>query len=237
MQQKLDIEEIKQKLYNKLEPSGWALKLRSFIYSSDFDNIITQLARLSLDGKRFTPPLSQMFKAFEECPVNDLKVIILGQDPYPQFGVADGIAFSCSNTKELQPSLSYVLDEINRTVYKGHPGSLDVDLTRWSNQGVLMLNTALTTTVNKIGQHYTIWQPFIAYLFDQLTWHKNGLVYVYMGKEAKSWEDAVNDNNLKIFTAHPASAAYQQQQTWDCKDMFNVTNEFLAKNYNTKIIW
>lgn len=80
MKQKLDLEDIKQKLYDKLEPSGWAVKLRSFIYSSDFDNIITQLARLSLDGKRFTPTLKQMFRAFEECPLNELKVIIVGQD-------------------------------------------------------------------------------------------------------------------------------------------------------------
>lgn len=237
MQQKLDISEIKQKMFDKLEPSGWGKIFKSFIFSSDFDKMILQLAQLSSDGKRFTPPLKDVLRAFQECPYDDLKVIIVGQDPYPQFGVADGIAFSCSKTNELQPSLKYMLNEVVRTVYSGHPESTDVDLKRWSNQGVLMLNTALTTTVNKIGQHYTIWQPFIAYLFDQLTWHKDGLVYVYMGKEAKSWEDAVNDNNLKIFTAHPASAAYQQLKTWDCKDMFNVTNEFLAKNYNTKIIW
>jgi uracil DNA glycosylase len=80
MKQQLDLEDIKNKLYQKLEKSGWAIKLRSFIYSSDFDNIIKQLARLSTDGKRFTPKLSQMFRAFEECPVNELKVVIVGQD-------------------------------------------------------------------------------------------------------------------------------------------------------------
>jgi uracil-DNA glycosylase len=237
MKEKLNLEDIKQKLYDKLEPSGWALKLRGFIFSSDFDNIITQLARLSTDGKRFTPPLSQMFRAFEQCPVDELKVIIVGQDPYPQFGIADGIAFSCSNTNELQTSLSYILDEINRTVYKGHPGSLNLDLARWSNQGVLMLNSALTTTVGKIGQHYTLWQPFLAYLFDHLTWNTNGLVYIYMGKQAQGWADAVNDNNYKFMVSHPASAAYAGDKAWDSKNVFNETNTVLQKMYNTKIIW
>lgn len=237
MKQKLDLEEIKEKLYARLEPSGWAVKLRSFIYSSDFDNIITQLARLSMDGKRFTPTLKQMFRAFEECPVNELKVVIVGQDPYPQIGVADGVAFSCGNTMELQPSLSYMLDEINRTVYRGHPGSLDVDLTRWSNQGILMLNTALTTTVGKIGQHYALWKPFMAYLFDYLTWNESGIVYVYMGKQAKEWSEAVNDNNYKFFVTHPASAAYANQPRWDSDNVFVKVNEVVERQFNTKITW
>jgi len=237
MKEKLNLEDIKQKLYDKLEPSGWAMKLRGFIFSSDFDNIIIQLARLATDGKRFTPPLSQIFRAFEQCPVDELKVIIIGQDPYPQFGIADGIAFSCSNTNELQTSLSYMLDEINRTVYKGHPGSLNLDLARWSNQGVLMLNSALTTTVGKIGQHYTLWQPFLAYLFDHLTWNTNGLVYIYMGKQAQGWADAVNDNNHKFMVSHPASAAYAGDKAWDSKNVFNETNTVLEKMYNTKITW
>ena len=237
MKQKLDLEEIKEKLYEKLEPSGWAIKLRSFIYSSDFDTIITQLARLSLDGKRFTPTLKQMFRAFEECPVNELKVVIVGQDPYPGLGVADGISFSCSNTKELQPSLKYILDEVNRTVYNGHPGSLDVDLTRWSNQGILMLNTALTTTVGKIGQHYALWKPFMAYLFDYLTWNESGIVYIYMGKQAKEWSDAVNDNNYKFFVTHPASAAYNNQARWDSDNVFVKVNEVVERQFNAKITW
>jgi uracil-DNA glycosylase len=237
MTEKLNIEDIKQKLYDKLEPSGWALKLRSFIFSSDFDNIITQLAKLATDGKRFTPKLSQIFRAFEECPIDKLKVVIVGQDPYPHLGIADGIAFSCSNTKELQTSLSYILDEINRSVYKGHPESLDVDLKRWSNQGVLCINTAFTTTVGKTAQHYELWKPFLTYLFDYLTWNNNGLVYIYMGKQAQTWADSVNDNNYKFMVSHPASAAYLGNKAWDSKNVFNEANIVLEKLDNSKIIW
>jgi uracil-DNA glycosylase len=237
MKQILDLDEIKQKMFERLEPSGWANVFKSFIFSGDFDKIITELARLASDGRRFTPPLKNLFRAFEECPRNELKVVIVGQDPYPQLGVADGIAFSCSITKELQPSLRYLLDEVNRTVYNGHPGSLDVDLTRWSNQGILLVNTALTTTVGKIGQHYNIWKPFMAYLFDHLTWNESGLVYAYMGKQAQEWSETVNDNNHKFFVSHPASAAYNQQERWNSDNLFVKINEVVERQFNAKITW
>lgn len=233
----MNLEDIKQKIFEKLEPSGWGKVLKPFIFSGDFDNVIKQLVANAKEGKRFTPTMKQLFRAFEECPVDKLKVIIVGQDPYPKLGVADGVAFSCSNTMELQPSIKFMLDEINKSVYKGHPGSLSPDLTRWSNQGVLMLNTALTTTVGKIGQHYKIWQPFMAYLFDYLTWNKEGLVYVYMGKEAQIWAESVNDNNSKFFVPHPASAVYQKFQAWDSKNVFNEVNKVLKEKSNYSITW
>jgi uracil-DNA glycosylase len=198
MNQKINIDEIKNKLLDKLELSGWKTILKSFIESSDFDKIISQLVKLTNDGKRFTPPLKDIFKAFEECPYDKLKIIIVSQDPYPSFGIADGIAFSCSKTNDIQPNLKFILEEINKTVYDNQIISKDPDLKRWSNQGVLLLNTALTTTIGKSGQHYNIWKPFIAYLFDHLTWCNNRLVYLYLGKIAKEWSDCVNDNNYKF---------------------------------------
>lgn len=237
MNQKLDLEEIKQKIHAKLEPSGWARVLRGFIYSKEFDDIITKLARQSMDGKRFTPTMKNWFRAFEECPITNLKVVIVGQDPYPGYMQADGIAFSLSQTIEMQPSLEYMLGAVNKTVYNGVKASRDMDLKRWSNQGVLLLNTALTTVVGKIGQHYLIWRPFIAYLFDYLSWHYPGLVYIYMGKKAEEWSDCVNDNNYKFFVSHPASASYNNQAEWDSKDVFVKTKEILKKNYNFDIEW
>jgi len=237
MKQTLDIEEIKSKLSKKLEPSGWSVKLRGFIYSSDFDQCIKDLAKLSQEGYRFTPTLAQMFRAFEECPVDKLKIVMVGQDPYPTVGVADGIAFSCSNTGKLQPSLKFILNEVNKTVYNGHPESLDPDLTRWANQGILLLNTALTTEVGKIGKHYEIWRTFANYLFDYLNTSYTGLVYIYMGKQAHIWAEDVSNNNYKFFLSHPASAVYQKFQSWDSKDVFNETNKIMQTLYNTKIIW
>jgi len=237
MDPSVDLEDIKQKLIEKLKPSGWSVKLRSFINSSDFSDIIEALYNEREAGKRFTPPLKYVFRAFEECPYDELKVVIVGQDPYPRLDVADGIAFSCSKTKELQPSLSYILDEINRTVYHGHPGSLDVDLKRWSNQGILMLNTALTTTINKVGQHYDIWKPFIAYLLDYLNCTNTGLVYIYMGKQAQSWSDSTYDINYKFFVSHPASAAYNKQSRWDSSNLFVEVKKIVEKQYGYSITW
>ena len=237
MSDKLDIEEIKDKIYAKLEPSGWARVLRSFIYSKDFENIVLSLAKQTRDGKRFTPTMKNWFRAFEECPYDQLKVVMVGQDPYPGFGHADGIAFSLSQTDDMQPSLEYMLNAVNRTVYNGRNVSTDKDLKRWSNQGVLLLNTALTTNIGKIGQHYLVWRPFIAYVFDWLTWNNPGLIYIYMGKKAEEWADCVNDNNYKFFVMHPASASYSYSSEWDCKDVFQQCSAILKKNYNFDIEW
>ena len=231
------ISEIKQKLFEKLEPSGWGRVFKSFIFSSDFDEILTRLYNLSNADKRFTPPLKQVFRAFEECPYDKLKVIIIGQDPYPKLGVADGISFSCSNTNKLQPSLRYILEEVNRTVYNGHEVSTDVDLTRWANQGVLMLNTALTVEVGKIGSHYAIWKDFTAYLLDTLNNYNPGLIYGYLGKKAEEWSALTNDdNNYKFFAKHPASAAYNGSK-WDSDNVFLKIDSIIGNVYGEKITW
>lgn len=240
MKEKLELDKIIDKLYEDLAPSGWARVLRTFIYSSDFKNIIQTLAQESWADRRFTPPLRDVFRAFKECPYDQLKVVIVGQDPYPSINVADGIAFSCSKSQtplQIQPSLKFMLQEVNRTVYNGEYVSFNPDLARWSNQGILMLNTALTVQINKIGSHYEIWKPLINYLFDYLSNYNTGLVYIYMGKQAQGWSDSVNDNNHKLFCSHPASAVYNKFKSWDCQDVFNKASEIIQKNYNYSIVW
>ena len=233
---KINLKDIQQKLYEGLKESGWGDKMKLFILSDDFYNILKKLLEESQDGKRFTPVLKQLFRAFQECPYDDLKVIIIGQDPYPQAGVADGISFSCSNTEKVQPSLRYIFKEIEDTVYPdGY--EWNPDLKRWSNQGVLMLNTALTCEIGNIGSHVELWKPFIEDLFTMLNDCNNGLVYVFMGNHAKAWSKHINQNNYKFFTTHPASAAYRKGNKWDSGNVFNQVNTVLQDNYNTKIIW
>ena len=96
----VSIDEIKEKFYNKLKKSGWDHPLRGFIFSKEFEDIIKTLYSQSMNGNKFTPVLKNIFQAFELCPYKDLKVVMIGQDPYPQIGVADGIAFSCGITRE-----------------------------------------------------------------------------------------------------------------------------------------
>jgi uracil-DNA glycosylase len=236
MKTESEIDEIKQKLFDKLEPNGWGRVFKSFIFSSEFTEILSKLYQLSIADKRFTPTLKQLFRAFEECPYDDLKVVFIGQDPYPQLGVADGISFSCGNTNKAQPSLRYIFEEIERTVYQEFPSYQDPDLTRWSKQGILMLNTALTVEVGKIGSHYDIWKPFTAYLLDSLNNYNPGLIYVYMGKKAEEWSELTNDNNYKFTVKHPASAAYNGSK-WDSNDIFNKISKLVEENNGQKIIW
>lgn len=232
-----EIDEIKQKMFEKLKPSGWDKFFKSYIFSSEFTDILTQLYIMSMSDKRFTPPLKDLFRAFEECPYDELKLVIVGQDPYPTLDVADGIAFSCGKTQRLQPSLRYILDEVNRSIYGDNQISTDVDLKRWSNQGILLLNTALTTEVSKIGSHYDIWKSFTAHLFDYLNHNKKELVYIYMGKKAQEWADMVSDDNHKIFTSHPASAAYNKQKIWNSDNAFLKAQLLVSENTGYVINW
>lgn len=224
----INLEEIKEKLIKKLEGTGWDIKLRSFIKSSDFDKILETLHNERIDGKRFTPPLKYLFRAFEECHLNNLKVVFIGQDPYPQLGVADGIAFSCSLTGKPQPSLRHIFTEVNKTVYK-EIKEYEPDLKRWSNQGVLMLNSALTCQIDKIGSHIDIWKPFIAYVIDMLSLTNSGIIFVLLGKQAHELESLISDNHYVLKVSHPASAAYSGGN-WDSKDVFNEINKIIEKN-------
>lgn len=226
MTEQINLEEVKCKLVERLQPSGWATKLRGFIQSSDFDKILDTLYKLREDGKRFTPPLKQVFRAFEECPHDKLKVIMIGQDPYPHFGVADGLAFSCSNTGKPQPSLKNMFEAIERNVYEEFPTYQDPNLTRWANQGVLLLNSALTCQVDKVGSHYAIWQDFIAYTMDILNYTDSGLIFVLMGKQAQELESMIGDHHHIIKVSHPASAAYTKT-VWNCGNLFNQCNKII----------
>jgi len=226
MTEQINLEEIKLKLIDRLQASGWASKLRGFIQSSDFDKILETLYKLREDGKRFTPPLKNVFRAFEECPVNKLKVVIIGQDPYPHFGVADGLAFSCSNTSKPQPSLTKIFEAINNTVYDEWPIEQNPDLTRWANQGVLLLNSALTCEIDKVGSHYNVWKEFIAYAMDILNFTDSGLIFVLMGKQAQELEGLIGEHHHIIKTTHPAYASYTKQP-WDCENMFNEINKII----------
>ena len=233
MEQTINLVEIKEKLIEKLKPSGWANKLKGFIQSSDFDKILETLYNEREDGKRFTPPLKDVFRAFEQCPETDLKIVFIGQDPYPQLGVADGMAFSCGVTMKPQPSLRNMFEAIEETVYQGFPTYQDPNLTRWANQGVLLLNTALTCQVDKIGSHYSIWNEFVMYVFDMLNFTNSGLIFVLLGAKAQELESIIGPNHYILKASHPASAAYTKT-TWDCKNIFLRANEIIEAN-NGKI--
>lgn len=234
MLQNVNLQEVKEKLYIKLKESGWSEYVKTFVLSSEMDTILETLLSDAMDNKRFTPKVKDLFKAFEMCPFDDVNVVFIGQDPYPQEGVADGIAFSCSNTGKPEASLRYIFDSIKTTT--GIETS-DPDLSRWSKQGVLLLNSAFTTTIGKPGSHQLLWKPFTVAILDALVWNKPNLVYVFLGKQAQAYGDLIPSNNYKYFRSHPASAAYMKQPTWDCDDIWNRINKSLEEQNKPKIQW
>lgn len=226
-------------LQNKLRDSGWQEILKTFMVSDDFLTIIQHLEILVKDDKRFTPRLKQVFRAFEECPTSSLKVIIVNaSDPYTSIGVADGIAFSCSNTEKPEQLLQLVINAVNRTVYdKSAICDFDQDLAKWSKQGVLLLNTSLTTQIDKPGKHHDLWKPFIMFLIDIINARYPHIVWVFLGKNASEFADMVNDDHDKLYAPHPAGALYITPSVWDCADVFNIVNQLLEKQNKSTISW
>ena len=224
----IDINLLRDNLNNKLKDSGWDRMLSPYVNGLSFDYIMNKLRDSVEQGLRFTPKFKDVFNGFYECPYGDLKVVIVGQDPYPQLGVADGIAFSCSRKGKAEKSLQYILKAL-----KDENGS--VDLRRWSNQGVLLINTAFTCEINKIGSHYGIWKSFTEHVFDNINRHNPNTVFILMGKKAEAWQTLLP--NCKILKcSHPASAAYRGGE-WDCNDVFNKANTILIKQDKTCINW
>ncbi len=228
------IQDSKQKIIKLLTPSGWATKLRIFLNSEDMDKLLEKLLIESKEGRKFTPTLKDVFNAFVKCPFDSTKLVIIGQDPYPQLGVADGLAFSCSKTGKVQPSLKYLFDAVQRQTKTFQD---DVDLTRWADQGVLLLNTALTCQIDKVGSHYEIWSEFMFMVIDALNFSDKQLPFILMGKQAQNFEPYINPRNLIIKTSHPASAAYAKANEWQANDCFNKANNFLIFNQKTPINW
>ena len=234
----IDINNIRKKFKDNLNNSGWNELMDPIIDSEDFSNTIYKLKSYVNNNQRFTPKLSEVFNAFASCPYDKLKVIIVGQDPYPQLGVADGIAFSCSKVEKPQPSLRYIFSELEREYVAFRTNDLlynPLDLKVWSKQGVLMLNTAFTVEINKIGSHYDIWKPITKMIFNAINTNKEDLAIALLGKKAEEWQ--LDLNNQKIFKApHPASAAYKGGK-WDSKGIFRNINEHLYSKKWKPIIW
>lgn len=226
--------EFADKIYKKLEPTGWNTALRTFIKSNDFVELLDKLQIEVQEGKRFTPTFKYVFRAFEKTPYDSVKVIVLGQDPYPQINVADGLAFSCSRQKRIEKSLQYIHSAIQSTVDNAQPSVQNLEYL--ADQGVLLLNTALTTTIGKPGTHQHHWKSFMSHLLDHLNSEKPDLVYLLLGKKAEFWEDLIESDYI-IKASHPASAAYAKQHQWDCNDCFNKVNESLALQELPSISW
>ena len=154
------------------------------------------------------PAQSDVFRAFELCPFRGLKIVMLSQDPYPQKGVATGILFG--NRKEvdednLSPSLNVVKEAAINFEVPHNYIIFDQTLESWAKQGILMLNSALTVEMNKIGSHTMLWRPFMAKLLKNLSEYDTAIIYVLFGRQAQTFKPYINSRfNYIMEVEHPA---------------------------------
>lgn len=158
------------------------------------------------------PLPKDIFKAFRLCPLSKLRMVILGQDPYPNLRnglpVATGLAFANSSDTpkdSYSPSLEVLRDSIIDFSIPDKNSIFDPSLEKWEEQGILLLNTALTCPVGKTGAHSLLWRPFIISLLTNLSKQAMGTVYVLMGASAQTFEDYI-DHRLNYVTRirHPS---------------------------------
>lgn len=174
---------------------------------TELNNVMAKVGQ-EYRRKPLCPAQSNVFRALELCPLNDLKVVMLGQDPYPQKGVATGVLFG--NRKEvdednLSPSLNAVKEAAINFEVPHYCITFDQTLESWAKQGILMINSALTVEMNRIGSHVMLWRPFIAKLLKNLSEYNTAIVYVLFGRQAQTFKPYINDRfNHIIEIEHPA---------------------------------
>lgn len=217
------------KIKEKVSSSDWAPILNPWLDSTDHYNVVKALKSANESGVRFTPRYGDAYNAFLHCPVDQLKVVMIGQDPYPQPDVADGIAFSCSKKGKPEASLRYIFKALDTP-------DANPDLRRWADQGVLLLNTAMTVEVNNVGSHYDMWKPFMSSLLTEISNLRPDIIVVGLGKKAQEWLSYF-PFGTRLEVSHPASAAYRKGGTWDHQNVFNRINEYLTWQGKDLIKW
>jgi uracil-DNA glycosylase len=214
----------------------WYEKLEDHLYSKEFLRIGKELKE---SKGRICPSPENIFRGFKITEYSDVKVVILGQDPYHTYKnnkpIANGLAFSSGDANFCPPSLRNILDEVERDVHDGlcFGECLEYDLTRWAKQGVLLLNTSLSTIESKPGFHSKLWKEFTKEVISKLN-EKNDLVWMLWGKHAQSYKEFINnDTHLILETSHPSP--YSVKYGFKGCGHFSKCNEFL-KSRNIKEI-
>jgi len=181
------------------------------------------------------PPAAQIFRAFDECPFDSVKVVILGQDPYHGPGQANGLCFAVGANVPPPPSLQNIFKEIEADL--GHPVSRDPDLSRWARQGVLLLNATLTVRASQAGSHQNKgWEQFTDAAVHALSREREGLVFMLWGSYARRKGAGIDRRkHLVLECAHPSPLS-AHNGFLGCKH-FSKANSYLAARGQTPIEW
>jgi len=199
-------------------------------YFVKLDKFISKERRTKL----ILPPSSLVYNAFELTDFDNVKVIIIGQDPYHQKGVANGLSFSVNIRDKLPKSLINIFKELKSDL---DIENINGDLRSWAKQGVFLLNTILTVEEGRALSHKNLgWEKFSKTIIEELNKDSKPKVFLLWGNQAKKFEQLItNKNHLVITSAHPSPlSAYNG---FFGSKPFSKINEFLAKNSISEINW
>ncbi|MCQ2144984.1 MAG: uracil-DNA glycosylase [Bacteroidales bacterium] len=214
--------------------SSWKAALAEEFEKPYFENLVRFLHAEKAAGKTVYPPGSQIFRAFDLTPLNQVKVVILGQDPYHNPGQAMGLSFSVPDGVPAPPSLKNIFKEIETDLgirMSGRP-----NLENWARQGVLMLNAILTVEANKAASHSRIgWEEFTDAVIRYLSDNTEGTVFMLWGNFARTKAALIDSSRHHVLTAaHPSPLA--RGAFFGCRH-FSKANEMLVAEGKTPIDW
>lgn len=181
------------------------------------------------------PPARQIFRAFDLCKFENTKVVILGQDPYHGAKQANGLSFSVNPEVAIPPSLVNIFKEIKDDL--GQPMPTNGDLTRWAQQGVLLLNATLTVRAGQPGSHqHKGWEHFTDTVISMLSYNKQNLVFLLWGNYARQKEILIDtQKHLVLKSPHPSP--YSADKGFFGNHHFSKTNDYLVAHGLAPIAW
>lgn len=199
-------------------------------------NLLQEVAALRNDREIY-PAQEAILRALQLTPFDAVQVVIVGQDPYHGPGQADGLAFSVPEGVKAPPSLRNVFKEIQEDVYEGRPCSFSTDLTRWAEQGVLLLNATLTVEAGRAGSHRSLgWDALTDQIIEALGRRREHLVFLLWGRHAQEKRALIDGKRHLILEAPHPSPLSAYRGFFGCRH-FSQANRYLAEHDGRSIRW
>lgn len=215
--------------------SSWQNVLTEEFEKNYFHSLISFVKNEYLSKKCF-PKGSQIFSAFDHCPFDELKVVIIGQDPYHGVGQANGLCFSVNDGIPFPPSLINIFKEIETDLNIPNPKTGNLE--RWANQGVLLLNATLTVREGEAGSHQGKgWEQFTDAVIQKISTEKENIVFLLWGSFAKQKGSKIDrTKHFVLETGHPSPLS-ANRGLWFGNKHFSKTNEYLIQKNLKPINW
>lgn len=216
--------------------TSWKQALRTEFTKPYFQQIVAFLKTERLQKKTIYPPGPLIFNAFTQTPFDKVKVVLLGQDPYHGQGQAHGLCFSVPDDMPPPPSLINIYKEIESDTGSGMPARYG-NLTKWAQQGVLLLNAFLTVRANEPASHSKIgWEEFTNSVISKLSNEKKEIVFLLWGKFAQEKQYLIDETKHFVLKAAHPSPFSADKGFFGCKH-FSKTNQLLIQQGKEPIDW